>query len=74
MPSYRLLMGHATVLEIFDAPDDGEAARCARELAMDFPPCGRLPARRRDLRVERQEAGSWRVVLAWEPADIGQVD
>jgi hypothetical protein len=71
MPDYRLVMGHATVLELFDALDDEEAGERARELAMDFPPCGRLPARRSDFRVERQDAGCWRFVVAWEPADVG---
>ena len=71
MPEYRLLAGHATVLELFNAPDDREAGLSARELAMEFPQHGRLPARRSDFRVERLEGGRWRFVLSWVPADLG---
>ena len=71
MPVYRLLAGHATVLELFEAPDDREAERRAHELAMEFPPRGHLPARRSDFRVERRDADTWRPVFAWEPPDGG---
>jgi hypothetical protein len=68
MPSYRVLAGSATVLETFDADDDGEAITCAHHLTLDLPCEERtFAARWVYFRLERQEGYDWRFLFAWVP-------
>jgi hypothetical protein len=70
MPSYGLLAGNVTVLEDFDAEDDGEATRRGHELSLDFPCETRtFAARWGYYRLERQDDYLWQFLFAWVPQD-----
>ncbi len=67
MPSYRLLAGHATVLEDFVAADDAEAIDRARELTQDVVPTGPDLVERGGFRLEKNDHRGWHVLFAWFP-------
>jgi hypothetical protein len=68
MPSYRLLAGSTTVIDTFDAVDDGEAIDRAHELSLDFPcEAGTFIARWGYYRLDRQEGQLWQLLFAWVP-------
>ncbi|MCW2742998.1 MAG: hypothetical protein JWR45_3420 [Blastococcus sp.] len=70
MPSYRLLAGPRTVLEVFAADQDGEAIERARRLSLEFP-CEpqTFAARWGYFRLERQQDHVWHFLFAWVPGD-----
>lgn len=71
MPSYRLLAGDVTVLEIFVAEHDGEAIDCARRMSLDLPCDAEIfAARWRYFRLERQLNEGWRFLFAWVPGGL----
>lgn len=67
MPSYRLLAGQGTVVEMFDAADDEEAGRRGRECSVGYERPAPRFGTRFDLRVERHEDNHWICVFAWVP-------
>lgn len=68
MPSYRLLAGQGTIVEIFDAADDEEACRRAREFSVGYERPSPRWGTRIDLRVERFDGAHWACIYAWVPA------
>jgi hypothetical protein len=66
MPSYRLLAGYGTVVEIFDADDDGQAIDYARRLTERWPNYPAI-AERGGLRLEREEGHAWQWFFSWVP-------
>jgi hypothetical protein len=66
MPIYRVLSGPGHVTYVFDADDDEEAERFARQLSRH----SRLADTRvesRCVRVENLSGDQWRRVCAWKP-------
>jgi hypothetical protein len=60
VPIYRVLAGPGAVTYVFDAGDDTEAERFARQLSRySRPPEGVC------VRVEHLAGGAWRRVCAW---------
>jgi hypothetical protein len=62
MPIYRVLAGPGQVTYVFDADDDEEAERFARQLSLHSRPAGTAC-----MRVENLAGDAWRRVCAWKP-------
>ncbi|SFE92652.1 hypothetical protein [Blastococcus tunisiensis] len=68
MPSYRLLAGCTTVLEVFDVEDDRQAIDYARQLSVDFPWEPRtFQTRWGYFLLERRDGYLWQMLFAWVP-------
>ncbi|TQN37305.1 hypothetical protein FHU33_3951 [Blastococcus colisei] len=68
MPSYRLLAGSATVLEVFDMEDDRQAIDYARQLSVAFPWEPRtFRVRWGYFQLERRDGYLWQMLFAWVP-------
>lgn len=62
MPIYRVLAAPENVTYVFDAADDEEAERFARQLSLHSRPGGTGC-----MRVENLAGDAWRRVCAWKP-------
>jgi hypothetical protein len=68
VPGYRLIAGHATVVEAFEAADDAEAIDFARKFAQEFPAATAPDLRERGgFRLEIQDGHGWELFFAWMP-------
>jgi hypothetical protein len=68
MPNYRLVDGYSSIIETFQAVEDGEAERQARARARREPaPSPATLGDRTDFCLERESDGGWQKVTAWVP-------
>jgi hypothetical protein len=68
MPTYRLIDGYGSVMETFDAPDDGDAERRARAAADgESRPARTTLGERAEFHLEQRADDGWQMVTTWVP-------